>query len=256
MDGIREEARQGFSKEAGAYDRGRPEYAPQLADWLSGALGLGADSAALDLGAGTGKFTALLAAVAGKIWAVEPVDEMRARLQAKLPVVRALAGTAELIPLPDASVDAVVCAQAFHWFSSEAALAEIRRVLKPGGRLGLVWNVRDESCDWVAAITELMRPYEGDTPRFHSGDWRRPFETSRHFSAPELTALSHCHVGPPERVIVDRFLSVSFIAALPDEEKRRFAEALRRLIATHPELRGRGEVAFSYRTEAYRCVRL
>ncbi|QEL55030.1 class I SAM-dependent methyltransferase [Chromobacterium paludis] len=256
MSAIREEAQQGFSREAAAYDRGRPEYAPELAAWLREALGLGQGAAVLDLGAGTGKFTRLLVDAAGRVAAVEPVDEMRAQLQARLPGVQAMAGTAEAIPLPDASMDAVVCAQAFHWFASEAALAEIHRVLKPGGRLGLVWNVRDESCDWVAQITELMKPYEGDTPRFHTGEWRRPFEAGRHFAAPELTTLGHRHVGPPERVIVDRFLSVSFIAALPDDEKRRFAEALRRLIATHPDLRGRGEVAFPYRTEAYCCSRL
>ncbi|WP_434634938.1 hypothetical protein [Chromobacterium sp. CV08] len=116
--------------------------------------------------------------------------------------------------------------------------------------------MRDESCDWVAKITGLLAPYEGDAPRFHSGRWRLPFESSRYFSVPEASALPHSHVGSPERVIVDRFLSVSFIAALPDDEKRRFAEALRRLIATDPDLSGREEVAFPYRTEAYCCVRL
>ncbi|MGC0153213.1 hypothetical protein ACPRNU_12190 [Chromobacterium vaccinii] len=116
--------------------------------------------------------------------------------------------------------------------------------------------MRDESCGWVARISELLTPYEGDTPRFHSGAWRKPFETTGYFAAPALTMLPHSHVGSPERVIVDRSLSVSFIAALPDDEKRRFAEALRRLIASDPDLSGREEVAFPYRTEAYRCVRL
>ncbi|ERE16325.1 class I SAM-dependent methyltransferase [Pseudogulbenkiania ferrooxidans] len=255
MDTLHGQAKTGFAREAQAYERGRPEYAPELADWLRRELGLRPDSAALDLGAGTGKFTRLLATVAGEAAAVEPVDEMRAQLQARLPGLRALKGSAEEIPLPDASMDVVACAQAFHWFANEEALREIHRVLKPGGSLGLIWNVRDESCDWVARISELLAPYEGDTPRFHSGAWRLPFETTVYFAAPALTMLPHSHVGPPERVIVDRFLSVSFIAALPDDEKRRFAEALRRLISTHPDLRGRDEVAFPYRTEAYRCLR-
>ncbi|AXE32096.1 SAM-dependent methyltransferase [Chromobacterium phragmitis] len=256
MAAVHGRAQAGFAKEAQAYERGRPEYAWALTDWLERELGLGADSVALDLGAGTGKFTRLLTGVAGEAIAVEPVAEMRAQLQESLPGTLALAGTAEGIPLPDGAVDAVVCAQAFHWFASETALAEIHRVLKPGGSLGLVWNVRDESCAWVAEITRLMAPHEGDTPRFRSGAWRRPFEAGRYFAAPALTMLPHTHAGPPDRVIVDRFLSVSFIAALPDDEKRRFAEALRRLIATHPDLRGREEVAFPYRTEAYRCARL
>ncbi|WP_046166609.1 class I SAM-dependent methyltransferase [Chromobacterium vaccinii] len=256
MDTSHGQAKTGFAREAQAYERGRPEYAPELADWLRRELGLRPDSAALDLGAGTGKFTRLLAMVAGEAAAVEPVDEMRAQLQARLPGLLALKGAAEEIPLPDASMDVVVCAQAFHWFANEDALREIHRVLKPGGSLGLIWNVRDESCDWVARISDLLAPYEGDTPRFHSGAWRLPFETTSYFAAPALTMLPHSHVGPPERVIIDRFLSVSFIAALPDDEKRRFAEALRRLIATHPDLSGRGGVAFPYRTEAYRCARL
>jgi ubiquinone/menaquinone biosynthesis C-methylase UbiE len=77
--------------------------------------------------------------------------------------------------LPEGSSDAVLCAQAFHWFADEAALVEIHRVLKREGRLELVWNVRDKSVDWVAAITDIIKDYEGNSPRYHKGEWRRPF---------------------------------------------------------------------------------
>ena len=162
------------------------------------------------------------------------------------------------MPLPSSEADAVVCAQAFHWFANETALTEIHRVLVPGGRLGLVWNVRDESEDWMARVTEIITPYEGDAPRFYKGDWRRPFESEagqRLFGPLSCRVMRHSHVGTPETVILDRFLSVSFIAALDVEEKARVKERLQALIHEHPDLRGRDSVAAPYRTEAYCCER-
>jgi len=156
--------------------------------------------------------------------------------------------------LAGASADALVCAQAFHWFATERALAEIRRILRPGGRLGLIWNVRDESVDWVATITEIIAPHEGDAPRFSKGTWRQAF-SGRHFNEPELSSFAYQHVGTAQEVILDRFLSVSFIAALPPPEKADVANQLRALIASHPALRERDAIAFPYRTMAYRCTR-
>lgn len=209
----------------------------------------------IDLGAGTGKFTRLLSSLAPTLIAVEPVAAMGVQLTKLLPDVRLLDGTAQAMPLPTAVADALVRAQAFHWFSTEAALAEIHRVLKPEGRLGLVWNVRDESVDWVAAITAIITPYEGDTPRFHTGRWREAF-TGKYFSAPEVTCFAYQHVGSPQEVIMDRFLSVSFIAALPAAEKATVTAQLQALIDTHPALKGRDTVAFPYQTQAYVCHRL
>ncbi|UTH73284.1 class I SAM-dependent methyltransferase [Chromobacterium sp. IIBBL 290-4] len=256
MVAIRDEAEQGFGKEAQAYARGRPEYPEGLRGWLSDTLGVAEGRVALDLGAGTGKFTRLLVDAGATVLAVEPVENMREQLRQRLPMVEALAGSAETIPLPDQSVDVVACAQAFHWFANDKALAEIHRVLKPGGRLGLVWNVRDESYDWVRKISELMTPLEGDTPRFHSGEWRRPFGENCGFSPLAFAVLTHSHVGAPQQVIIDRFRSVSFIAALPDADKQGFLDQLQALIDSHPALQGRAELAFPYRTEAYCCVRL
>ncbi len=148
-------AQGGFSKEARTYSRGRPDYPPQIHGWLTGSLDLGPGRHVADVGAGTGKFSKLLVATGAQVTALEPVDEMRAEA-AKLAGVQVLAGTAHALPLPDESLDAVVCAQAFHWFAQTAVLDEFARVLKPGGHVGLVWNVRDETVDWVHQITELI----------------------------------------------------------------------------------------------------
>ncbi|WP_308908769.1 class I SAM-dependent methyltransferase [Pseudomonas canadensis] len=255
MTGVHTSAQQGFSTQAVTYAQGRPDYPRQLTGWLADTLHIDTLSSVIDLGAGTGKFTRLLSTLAPTLIAVEPVAAMGAQLTKLLPDVRLVNGTAESIPLPAASADAVVCAQAFHWFSTEAALAEIHRVLKPGGRLGLVWNVRDESVDWVAAITDIITPYEGDTPRFHTGRWREAF-TGKYFSEPEMTCFPYSHVGSPQEVIMDRFLSVSFIAALPEASKAVVAAQLQALIDTHPSLKGRDTVAFPYQTQAYVCHRL
>lgn len=254
MTPVHHAAEQGFGREAGTYEQGRPDYPAALGRWLAETMNLGPGRTVADVGAGTGKFTRLLVKSGAQVIAIEPVAAMREQLQALLPKVRALDGSAQAIPLPDASLDAVTCAQAFHWFASKETLDEFRRVLKPGGRLGLVWNVRDESVDWVAQITRIITPYEGDAPRFHSGAWRRPFPHPG-FGELAVQTFEHRHVGPPQRVIVERFLSVSFIAALAPADKAEVRVQLQALIATHPALRGRAEVSFPYHTQAFCCAR-
>jgi len=253
MSDLHAAAQQGFSKEAQAYERGRPDYPAELLPWLQQALGAAPGRTVVDLGAGTGKFTQLLVRSGARVIAIEPVDAMRERLAAALPAVTALAGTAQAMPLAQRSADALVCAQAFHWFASPVVLAEIHRVLAPGGALALIWNVRDESLDWVAALTEIMQVHEGDAPRFRSGAWRQAFAGDASFSELQETRFAHRHVGTPETVIVDRCMSVSFIAALPVNEKAGVERQLRTLIATHPALRGRESIALPYQTLAYHC---
>ena len=253
---VHKAAQQGFEKEAQAYARGRPDYPAALSAWLAQALGLGPGREVADVGAGTGKFTALLATTGATVVGVEPVDAMRAKIDAlQLPTLRAVAGTAQAIPLPSGTLDAVVCAQAFHWFATREALDEFHRVLRPGGKLGLVWNVRDESLDWVAELTTIITPYEGDAPRFYKGDWRKPFPHPG-FSPLVETRLTHEHVGPPQQVIVDRFMSISFIAALPDAERAAVRAQIEALIERHPALRGQDTVRFPYNTLACHCERL
>jgi SAM-dependent methyltransferase len=255
MTTIHPSAAQGFAAAAQTYVRGRPGYPAELLPWLTGELELQAGRTCVDLGAGTGKFTALLVQTGAEVIAVEPVAEMRRQLVADLPGVRALEGTAEAMPLPDASAHAVLCAQAFHWFANERTVEEIHRVLKPGGRLGLVWNVRDESVGWVAALTKIMAPYETGTPRYRTGLWRQAF-AGQPFTALEETCFPHQHLGNPREVIIDRTLSVSFIAAQSEDVRERIAGQLRDLIDGHPDLRGRERIAFPYRTHAFQCKKL
>jgi SAM-dependent methyltransferase len=249
------EAAKGFAKEALAYARGRPEYPVAVDQWLREALQLDDTRTVVDLGAGTGKFTRRLLATGANIIAVEPVPEMLAQLTHILPNVAARSGIAESIPVNDAAVDAVVCAQSFHWFASKAALAEIRRVLKPGGHLGLIWNVRNEAVDWCAAMTAIMAPYQGDAPRYGSGAWRKAFPAEG-FAPLREEHFRNGHTGHPEQVIVERVLSTSFIAALPRSQQLIVAARLRDLIAMTPALNKREEVTVPYQTVVFSCAKL
>ncbi|MGA7053700.1 MAG: class I SAM-dependent methyltransferase, partial [Mycobacterium sp.] len=141
-----------FGSAAAAYERGRPSYPPEAIDWLLPA----AAQKVLDLGAGTGKLTTRLVERGLDVVAVDPIPDMLERLRASLPETPALLGTAEDIPLEDNSVDAVLVAQAWHWVDPERAIPEIARVLRPGGRLGLVWNTRDERLGWVRELGQII----------------------------------------------------------------------------------------------------
>ncbi|MEA9983982.1 class I SAM-dependent methyltransferase [Subtercola sp. RTI3] len=156
------------------YERGRPSYPAAAVDWMLAQSSpneppSAADLVIVDVGAGTGKFTASFAERGLNVTAVEPDSAMRARFSARFPHVEALEGTGESLPLPDTSVDLVTFAQAWHWVDVEAASAEIARVLKPGGTLGLIWNIRDDSVEWVRQLGEIMgasaaEEYETLTP--------------------------------------------------------------------------------------------
>lgn len=243
-------ALKGYEAAAGTYAAGRPDYPREAAHWLVDMMGLAPGRTVLEIGAGTGKFVATLKDTGAKVLALEPVAAMRAELARRHGDVEILAGSADAIPLPDASVDAVVCAQAFHWFATKEALAEIRRVLAPGGALGLIWNVRDETVPWVAALSAITDAIESAAPRYKTGAWRRLFPAEG-FLALDERHVRHAHVGSPERVIVQRTLSVSFIAALPADRQAAVERRVRALIDTTPELAGRSEIAFPYETAMF-----
>ncbi|RYE10881.1 MAG: class I SAM-dependent methyltransferase [Hyphomicrobiales bacterium] len=245
----------GFDADADRYARGRPDYPAELDLWLTSTLGLAPGKTAIDLGAGTGKFTRRLVSSGARVIAVEPAAAMREKLTADLPGIETLDGMATAIPLPDESADAIVCAQAFHWFATADALAEMRRVLKPGGKLGLIWNTRDDDVAWVKHLATMIDPYEGDAPRYHSGAWRRVFPAEG-FAPLAEAVFRHEHAGPVEQVIVDRLLSVSFIASRSLAERDALAARLRAFAASEPGLAGRDSVSVPYLTHAFSTTRL
>jgi SAM-dependent methyltransferase len=248
---IHEAAAKGFAG-AERYDRSRPGYPPDAVERLAAALALSPGAPVVEIGAGTGKLTRLLLPRAPRLVAVEPVDAMRRRLAALLPDVAVVGGQAEALPLRDGCAGAVVCAQCFHWFDGPAALAEIHRVLRPGGRLGLLWNRRDESVGWVRDLTEIVEPLAGGAPRYRSGRWREAFAKTALFGPLEEAGFENRHEGDPER-IVERFASISFVAARPEAERAEVLARVRRLLSEHPETRGRAEIALPYRTELFWC---
>jgi SAM-dependent methyltransferase len=244
---IQESAARGFARAPEAYERGRPSYPAAALQRLARELRLGPGRVVLDLAAGTGKLTDLLVETGADVLAVEPVAEMRGALARRVPGVPVYDSTAESTGLPTRSVDAVTVAQAFHWFRGDEALAEIHRVLRPDGRLGLVWNFRDESVPLAAELTRIMEPHRGDAPRARSGVWREAFERTELFEPLEAATFRHVHWLPPEGVVA-RVASVSFIAALPEARRAQVLEEVRELVGDEP-------VDLPYVTEVYWTTR-
>ena len=246
--GIDALAHEGFSRGAAAYERARPAYPREAVAWICERLGVAGGGSVLDLGAGTGKLARLVREVTGAdVVAVEPVAEMREIAAAHgVPVVD---GTAEDLGVGDETVDAVVCGEAFHWFDGSRALEEMSRVLRPGGGVGLVWNVHawDREAAWVQAIQQLLAPHSdgrADT-RYSSGQWRAAFELDARWSSLEQRVFRH-ELQLDAAALVDHVDSVSFVAALPDAERAELLGEVGRIA------RGlAGPVAIPYRTDAY-----
>ena len=172
------DAAAGFGTVVNEYERRRPDYPAEAVDRLIQEIEAQRGAAILDLGAGTGKLTRMLAATGVRVVAVEPVEAMRQRLASLLPDIPVVAGLAAALPIADGRFDAVVCAQAFHWFADESSLREIHRVLKPRGRLAMLWNTRDASVPWVQALGDILGPLQAQIPQETTGDRWRPFSST------------------------------------------------------------------------------
>lgn len=231
-----------FGRAAGIYDAARPGYPAEAVAWLTE----GVDGPVLDLGAGTGKLTAVLAASGHAVTAVDPSPEMLRVLAERVPGVEALLGTAESLPLPDASVDLVTVAQAWHWVDRDVAIPEVARVLRPGGRLGLLWNDRDEGVEWVRELGELMGAGEAS-----SGEDEEPA------LAPPFGPVERHDVRWVQRLTLDGLLDLArsrsyFITKDPEAQAAVIA-SLRRLHAEHPDLAGAETIELPYVTRCYRA---
>jgi ubiquinone/menaquinone biosynthesis C-methylase UbiE len=232
-----------FDRVAELYEQARPTYPDEAVDWLADRLRIGARSTVLDLGAGTGKLTRAIVPRAARVIAVEPGPEMLAQLRRAVPEAEALLGAAEAIPLSDDAVDAVVCGQSFHWFRTDEALREIRRVLRPNGGLGLIWNRRNPDDPLQNEITKLLEPFVPPG--------RPPIEAPVAAFVERTFGDVASHATPFEQdldadELVARIASTSFVAAAPAPMRRELEQALRALVP------GRGgQVVYRYVTQAF-----
>ncbi len=232
-----------FGSVADAYERARPEYPQEAILWLTGDESVDV----VDVGAGTGKLTRGLVALGHRVTAVEPLPEMLAHLRDAVPDATALAGAAEALPMSDASADVVVCAQAFHWFDRAAALEEFARVLRPGGRIGLVWNTRDDREPWAA---ELSRAVGNES--VESGDAEEPVAASELFGPVEQATFSFVQPLDRERLL-DLVRSRSYCAVMVPEEREL---VLARVSALYDARAGEDGIRLPYVTDCFRAVRL
>lgn len=233
-----------FGAAADAYERGRPGYPADVVDRLV------PEDARLvvDVGAGTGKFTRTLLGHAFEVVAVEPDAAMRSRLTTALPDVRALDGSGEAIPLEDASADVVTFAQAWHWVDPDRGAAEVARVLRPGGVLGLVWNVRDEDRPWSARLGALLKQ-----PESRVMDYGAPVVGA------SFTDGGYEHfrwVHEQERsAFLDVVASRSYVIVRPAAERRALLDAVQRLLDQDPDTADRDTIPVAYTTHVHRYLR-
>ncbi|KAA0024592.1 class I SAM-dependent methyltransferase [Antrihabitans cavernicola] len=234
-----------FGRETDNYNRGRPSYPQAAVDWLVPATA----TTIADVGAGTGKLTASMLQPDRDVIAVDPDTEMLASLAKQYPTVRTLHGTGEQIPLPDASVDAVVFGQAWHWVDPDAASREVARVLKPGGTLGLIWNIRDESVPWVHRLTEIMHGSAAEILIAEGGPTvSAPFESveenrvewQRQMTADDIVAMA---------------ASRSYVITAEEQDRERILAEIADLLANDPDVTGQSPIVMPYVTHSYRAIK-
>lgn len=245
MTDPRRERSLSFGSQAAAYERGRPSYPPEAVDWLLAPTDTWAARDVLDLGAGTGKLTTRLVERGLTVIAVDPIAEMLEMLRTALPDTPALLGSAEQIPLPDNAVDAVLVAQAWHWFDQEQAVAEIARVLRPGGRLGVLWNTRDERSGWVKDFGRIVGlEHDRDNATV---DLPEPFTDIATHQVEWTNYITR-------EALIDYVASRSYCITSPAEVRTRTLDEVRELLVSHPSLANATGLAMQYITVCIRAT--
>ncbi|KAA8886178.1 class I SAM-dependent methyltransferase [Nocardia colli] len=247
-----------FGTAAAAYAEHRPDYAQAAVRWaLEGAPG----ARVLDLGAGTGKLTAMLHGLGAEVVAVEPDSAMLAELRHTVPGVRALVGSAEAIPLPDNFVDAVLAGNAMHWFDMDVAGPEIARVLAPAGVLAGLWNVMDDGVDWVAGLAQISGS-AAIGPRDTPASWRA--ETAEmhlpksgaaaRFGSAEQAEFAHGQVRTADSLVATLATRAGMLV-MPEQEQEAALSRIRAFLAGREET-ARGEFTLPMLTCVLRVRRL
>lgn len=239
----------GFDKTSHEYERGRPGYPSEAVEHIVAVANLAPGDCVVDLAAGTGKLTRELVAHDLDVIAVEPLDEMRARLVEQVPEADTRYGTAQATDLGDGVAKAVTIAQAFHWFAEEEVLGELQRVLQPEGTLVLIWNKRDLADHAQAEISRLTAPYVGDAPSYGSGRWEEVMGATRRFSKVGEESFPF-RQSLDRDGLRDRVGSTSYIANLPDEERLPLLDQIDQLAPSF------GTIDLPYRTWVYAYRRL
>jgi len=248
-----------FGAAAAAYAEHRPVYAEAAVEWALQPVRDRRPLRVADIGAGTGKLTAMLVRLGADVTAVEPDPQMLAELRRTLPDVRSVPGSAEELPLADASVDAVLAGQAMHWFDLDRALPEIARVLTPGGVLTGLWNVDDDRVGWVAELSAISRRRSSPTLlRWREGAGRgRPAQLAAAaaglFLAPEEGQFEH---GQPRTAdsLTATIATHSHLLTMDEDERGALLTRIRDFLGSRPET-AQGEFALPLVTIALRMVR-
>jgi len=265
QDSLHSVAVKGFNCQTDLYEKARPTYPSEALDYISSnILHLSHEEPkkeVVELGSGTGKFTRLLLAQGAHITAVEPVKGMREKFNQILPDVPILEGSADSIPLSNSSADAVIAAQAFHWFATISAIKEIHRVLKPGGIFFCIWNLMDDSDKWASLFREEVESHEHGVPQYRHMNWRDVFELDEARAIYELPLqekfFKWYHHDCDEDILWGTALSKSYIASQTPIEQEQIKKKLHHILATElpssfgPE--GSRKVDIPYNTHIIWC---
>jgi ubiquinone/menaquinone biosynthesis C-methylase UbiE len=241
----------GFSAGAKAYERARPDYPEAAVKFVARTFDLGPGKIVVDVAAGTGKWTRRLLDTGATVVAVEPLPAMRQVFEEAVPTVPVFAGTAEATGLPDASADLVTVAQAFHWFDVPSALNEFKRILRPGGGLAIIWNVRKEGTGWRLRARHLLDEYRPKTYGHYSGKgWKKAFTPDSGFSRLHVWRYAN-HQTLDRSAIEDRYRSLSYVSALPPKRLEELMRRLGRILDDELARNHSNEFTIPYRGSVY-----